>query len=618
LHTSEKTHQRILPQSAALEPASADNREGKDETGRGRRGNPATGVQHGRGETGETWRHPASPEQSGGAGDRGLAASRSTAGRVFVLDKHGHPLMPTTPARARRLLHAGRARVHRLAPFVIRLMDRTVEQSQVDGVEFGIAPGSKHTGVAVFRVDEQDARHGLVAIEVQHRGWLIHKRMGQRSNYRSRRRTANLRYRQPRWRNRHPDACASCGKNAVHKRRYCRPCASTRSFIDNGYRRHRLPPSLQHRVDSTMSMVTKVRRWVPVTAIHLQLAKFDMQKLESPEISGVEYQHGTLFGYEVREYLLEKWGRSCAYCAALGVGTKSVPLNIDHIHPKARGGADRVSNLTMACVSCNQTKGSRPVQEFLAHDPEHLASVLAQAKAPLRDAAAVNSTRWALWRALVATGLPVKTGSGGRTKWNRSRFGLAKSHTLDALCVAKVGSVASWPGAVTTAKATGRGQYQRTKWTVTRPCLHCGKPFPRKQEELLARKSKAARARSQCCFTCRAARTFSDEGHRAKHSPFRIFMRAKTSHGFASGDLVRAVVPSGKHAGMHVGRVSVRARGSFGIGAAGDISWKHCRILQRGDGWEISKRKEEPGLERSTTAAPIPPPPEGGSTPAQK
>ena len=32
--------------------------------------------------------------------------------------------------------------------------------------------------------------------------------------------------------------------------------------------------------------------------------------MENAEISGVEYQQGELQGYEVREYLLEKWGRA--------------------------------------------------------------------------------------------------------------------------------------------------------------------------------------------------------------------------------------------------------------------------------------------------------------------
>ncbi|WP_319025883.1 HNH endonuclease, partial [Acidithiobacillus caldus] len=66
--------------------------------------------------------------------------------------------------------------------------------------------------------------------------------------------------------------------------------------------------------------------------------RFDTQALQNPEIAGSEYQQGTLAGYEVREYLLEKWGRECAYC-----GAKNTPLEIDHIHPRSKGGSNRVS-----------------------------------------------------------------------------------------------------------------------------------------------------------------------------------------------------------------------------------------------------------------------------------
>ena len=94
----------------------------------------------------------------------------------------------------RPTLSSGRARVHRLFPFVIRLVDRAVGQSEVSGVEAGVDPGSKFTGVSVFHVDEDNVRHGQVSIEIGHRGQLIHKHMSQRSAYRRRRRSANLRY----------------------------------------------------------------------------------------------------------------------------------------------------------------------------------------------------------------------------------------------------------------------------------------------------------------------------------------------------------------------------------------------------------------------------------------
>src|SRR5207247_9437134 len=158
-----------------------------------------------------------------------------------------------------------------------------------------------------------------------------------------------------------------------------------------------LPPSLESRIANVLTWVNRLRRWCSIAAISVELVKFDLQKLAHSNISGVEYQQGTLSGYEVRESLLEKWGRQCAYC-----GMKDVPLQIDHIHPRAKLGTDRISNLTLACEPCNSKKGDQDEQVFLANKPAVLRHILAQAKAPLTDAAAVNTTRWALFERLQA------------------------------------------------------------------------------------------------------------------------------------------------------------------------------------------------------------------------
>jgi len=96
----------------------------------------------------------------------------------------------------------------------------------------------------------------------------------------------------------------------------------------------------------------------------MELARFDMQRIQNPEISGVEYQQGELMGYEVREYLLEKRDRTCAYC-----GKTDIPLEIEHIVPKSKGGSNRVSNLTLACTECNMKKGNKPLEQFLSRKP---------------------------------------------------------------------------------------------------------------------------------------------------------------------------------------------------------------------------------------------------------
>ena len=231
----------------------------------------------------------------------------------------------------------------------------------------------------------------------------------------------------------------------------------------------------------------------------------------------------------------QTWKHRCAYC-----GITNVPLNVEHIHPRARGGSDRVGNLCLACEPCNATKGARPIQEFLHDTPHVLERVLAQATKPLPAAAAVNATRWALVVQLRLTGLPLELSSGGRTKFNRAQLGVPKQHSLDAACVGAVEALHGWDTLVLCIGCTGRGNYQRTRLTPD--------GFPR-----------------------------------------GYLMRHKQVHGFQTGDIVRAIVPTGKKAGAYVGRVAIRASGSFNIqteaGVVQGISWRHCHVLSRGDGY---------------------------------
>ena len=289
------------------------------------------------------------------------------------------------------------------------------------------------------------------------------------------------------------------------------------------------------RVETTIAWVNRLRRLAPVSAISQELVRFDTQAMQHPEIAGVEYQQGELAGYEVREYLLAKWNRTCAYC-----GATHVPLQIEHIQPKAKGGSNRVSNLTLACAPCNRKKGVQSIEDFLKRKPEALKRILSRAKRPLKDAAAVNTTRWALFNVLKDTGRPVETGSGGLTKFNRVRLGVPKTHALDAACVGQVDALHDWNRPTLAIKATGRGSYQRT----------------------------------------RLDRFGFVRGY---------LTRQKRIHGFQTGDQVIARVPIGKKAGFYVGRVAVRTTGSFNIqtstGVVQGISHRHCRLLQRADGY---------------------------------
>lgn len=427
--------------------------------------------------------------------------------KVFVLDKNQKPLMPTHPARARKLLKMGRAVVVKLTPFTIRLKDRVVEESVVQPIRLKFDPGSRVTGIALVKEDS-NVGEVLHLAELHHRQ-SIKKRMIKRSAFRRRRRTKNLRYRPPRWKNR------------------TRP---------KGW----LPPSLKSRVDNIASWTDKYRKLVPIIPISVETTKFDTQKMENPEISGVEYQQGELAGYEVKEYLLEKWGRRCAYC-----DKENVPLQVEHIQAKSKRGSNRVSNLTLACKPCNKRKDDRPVQEFLNYDPDRLKKIMDRAKKPLKDAAAVNTTRWAIYELLVETGLPVEVGTGGRTKYNRSRLNIPKTHALDAACVgASIPDVLlnTWQEALTI-KAVGRGKYQRT--------LPNSYGFPR-----------------------------------------AYLKRQKCVNGIKTGDIVRANILTGKDVGLYIGPVVIRHNGGqFYIkledGKRASGHRKYFTLVERSAGYEI-------------------------------
>ena len=299
---------------------------------------------------------------------------------IYVLNMRGQPFMPTTQHKGKKLLQEGKAQVVRRCPFTIQLNYATGETRQP--IKLGVDIGYTNIGFSA-KTDKLEVISGTLTLRQDVSNKLEKKRMYRRN------RRGRLGYRPPRFNNRE------------------RP---------EGW----LAPSIQHKQDSHIRLVEKLETLLPIPFKKVEVANFDAHKMQNPEITGVAYQHGTLQGYEVKEYLLDKWGRKCAYC-----GKKNAPLEVEHIIPKSRGGTDRVSNLTLACKKCNLKKGDQTAEEF------GYPHIQQQAKQPLKVTAFLNNIRWRIVEQLEA-----EHTYGYVTKYQRNKLGLEKSHINDAFVIA--------------------------------------------------------------------------------------------------------------------------------------------------------------------------------------
>ncbi len=414
--------------------------------------------------------------------------------KVAVIDTDKNPLEPCHPAVARRLLKRGEAAIWRKYPFTI-ILKKAVPESEIVTKPYTLSwdPGSRISGIAIV----SESGDIVYAAELHHRGQQIKRNLQKRSGFRRGRRTRNLRYRPARWANRKrqvpiltengwryerasvPEGMdSSKSQNDLNR-------VSKAMFLDERYRWERLPdtktnkrqkkrwrrirvvhqrvadngwvaPSLMSRVFNLETWTRRLCKIYPITQLAIETVKFDMQLMENPGIHGIEYQQGTLWGREIREYLLELTGRKCAYC---GKGKRH--LEVEHIAPKAVREDNRPSNLTMACKDCNEKKGKlhgAELEEKLGTDfAKKVQAAARKSEKGLSDAAAINTIRWKLFETLKTTGLPIISGTGGKTAHHRNLARLPKTHYYDAASVAIVPKRAkSLQVAIIEAKGYGR------------------------------------------------------------------------------------------------------------------------------------------------------------------
>ena len=311
---------------------------------------------------------------------------------VYVLNKNGEPLMPTTrDGRVRRLLRKGLAVVVDYRPFTIQLAYDT--PNGVQGVSLGVDAGTKHVGLSATA-----KKKVLFEAELLLRSDIVEK-LSTRREFRRARRNRKTRYRKSR-------------------------------FLNRSKKPGWIAPSVRQKVDSHIHWILKICKFLPISKITVETAQFDTQLLKAldqglPLPQGTDYQKGDQLGFwNVREYVLFRDGHKCQYCKGKSKDTK---LHVHHIESRKTGG-DAPNNLITLCSAC--------------HAMYHLGEIelpkTSRRGNSLRDAAQMGIMRKTLFNRLkeeIGEVIPCFETYGYISKSTRSKYGLPKEHVIDARCI---------------------------------------------------------------------------------------------------------------------------------------------------------------------------------------
>lgn len=349
---------------------------------------------------------------------------------VYVLDTHGHPLMPTERfGKVRRMLRDGQAKVVRREPFTIKLLYEP-KTHVVQPIILGIDTGSDKVGTAAITNDTV-----VYSSEVQIRN-DISKKMDARKAYRRNRRSRKTRYRKPRFSNR-----------------------------GNSIKKDRFNPTMTSKINSHIREIEFVKSILPVSTLVLETGTFDphllkMKEEGKPFNRSWGYQKGPNYGFgNAKAACLNRDNYTCQCC-----GTKKGTLHVHHIVYRSQGGTDTLDNLIVLCEKCHKMLHEGKLLEFEI-------KLKGKKKGQLKHATQMNSIRKQLLRHYPEA---IET-FGFITKENRQKLGLDKTHVVDACVVASQGENFDWDSWYFKKRHVPKGDYRLCRGSRGEQRLPTGK-----------------------------------------------------------------------------------------------------------------------------------------------
>lgn len=351
--------------------------------------------------------------------------------KIYVISKNGKPLMPTTPARARKMLRDGKAKCICRTPFAIKLLYETTSYTQ--SITLGLDTGSSHVGSAA--VDSAGSVVYLSETEIRND---IADKMKQRAKYRRNRRNRKTRYRQARWLNR---------KNSIKSDRFS--------------------PTMISKINSHLKEISFAKSLLPIAHMILETGTFDPHALKNPDVLKNKwlYQRGANYGFaNTKAFVLDRDSYTCQNCKGK---TKDGRLEVHHIVFRSNGGSDEAENLMTLCKTC--------------HDKVHSGAIKlkgGKSKGQLKHATQMNSIRNQLLRLVPES----EETFGYITKEHRQLMSLPKEHFLDAVAIAALDNIrntglisVNFQTSLLRKKCVSDGDYQQSKGVRSEQPIQTGK-----------------------------------------------------------------------------------------------------------------------------------------------
>lgn len=352
---------------------------------------------------------------------------------VYVLNKKGKPLMPTTRCgHVRKLLKSGKAVAINNNPFTIRLKYETPDIIQP--LTLGIDTGRENIGLGVSN-NKGDC---FYLAEVVTKNKSITKNMSERKEHRNSRRR-NKRIKKQRQAIKNNVTIQNGNDNILRSTKECK----SKDISYTGMKKHIthkvikgkeakfnnrkreegwLTPSARNLVQIHVNVVRKVQEILPIDNIVIERVSFDFQKLENIDIKAWEYSKGPLYGFkDYKDFIYQQQKGKCLLCGCNHID------NYHHINYRKDEGSDNPKNIAGLCSCCHE----------LVHNNKKYENILLSKKEGLRKQYSIsllNSCMDVIIEKLNKLAPTIIT-IGYETYKKREDLGLNKTHAIDGYII---------------------------------------------------------------------------------------------------------------------------------------------------------------------------------------